>query len=96
MSFRRRIEGTPIAEGTGYIGAVPQNAAGWPAIADGTDWAWVTGPVEIRRSQPIVYPGNFYQALDRGSNLVTYRVERTYVVSWDTALQAAVLIDWTT
>jgi hypothetical protein len=86
------VEGTPIAEGTGYIGLSPGVHA---APAAGQDWAFVTGPVDIRRSEAIIYPGNLYQALDRSQNTVEYRVERVYTVDWDTVLQSAVLIDWT-
>jgi hypothetical protein len=86
------VEGTPIAEGTGYIGLAPGGRA---APSAGQDWAFVTGPVDVRRSEMIIYPGNLYQALDRGQNTVEYRAERVYVVDWDTVLQSAVLIDWT-
>lgn len=86
------VEGTPIAEGTGYIGAAPV-PHGPPA--DGQDWAWVTGPVDIRRSQAIIYPGTVAEALDRSTNTITYRVERAYLATWDGVLQSAALIDWT-
>ena len=39
-------------------------------------------------------PENVAEALERQTNLITYRAERTYVVDWDLCLQAAVLVDW--
>lgn len=86
----RTALGTPVAVGRGYIGATQQGEA-----APGADqaWAWATGPVVVRRSQTEVIPGTLSEALDRLTNEVTERVERHYVVGWDTALQAAVLVD---
>ena len=34
------------------------------------------------------------EALDRETNFVVYRAEKTFVVEWDTELQAAVLVNW--
>lgn len=86
------VEGTPIAEGDGYIQVAPEPRS---APGAGKSWAFATGPVDIRRGPPIIYPGNIAQALSRSDNTVTWRVERVYLVDWDTALQATVLIDWT-
>jgi hypothetical protein len=85
-------EGTPIAEGQGYIGAQP---AGESAPTATHEWAFATGPVDVHRSQAVIYPATVAEALDRSNNTLSYRVERTYLVDWDTVLQAAVLIDWT-
>lgn len=85
------MDGIPIVRGAGYIGAVP---VGQGALADGESWVFATGPVDIRRSQPFVNPGNVFEALDRGNNTITYYVERTYAVDWDTVLQAATKVDW--
>lgn len=85
------IDGVPIVRGAGYIGAVPDNA---PALADGQSYAFATNMVDIRRSEAFVTPERVDQALDRHDNTITYRVERTYAVDWDTVLQAAVLVDW--
>ncbi len=85
-------EGTPISEGQGYIGAQPAGESAPTAVHE---WAFATGPVDVRRSQAVIYPGTVSQAFDRATNLLTYRVERTYLVDWDAVLQAAVFIDWT-
>ena len=85
--------GTPVALDGGYIGANPSLHA--PAAA-GQAWAFATGPVQVRRSNDItMIPGDIAQATDRSINEVTFYAERDYLVTWDTALQAAVLIDWT-
>jgi hypothetical protein len=34
--------------------------------------------------------------LDRSDNVLTFRAEMYVLAIWDTALQAAALIDWTT
>ncbi len=85
------IDGNPIVRGSGYIGAVP---SGQGALADGASWAFATNMVDIRRSEAFLTPERVDQALDRSDNTLTFRVERTYAVDWDTILQAAVLVDW--
>lgn len=84
------ILGTPVAVGAGYVGLAPAGKS-----AAGTDQAWVfaTGPVQVRRSEIIVPGDGMGQVLDRSLNDVTLYVERNYLVTWDTAVAAAVLID---
>ena len=83
--------GTPVAAGGGYAGMVPDGSAN-PSADQG--YAFVTGPVEIRRDDSItMLPGSLAEALDRSQNLVTYRAERDYLVEWDRQLQAAILVD---
>ncbi len=64
------------------------------------EWAYATGPVDIRRSEIFTTPDTLAQALDRSlgasnsrPNTITYRAERYFAVDWDSALQAAVRID---
>jgi hypothetical protein len=97
----RTINGIPVIPDFGYVG-VP-GPTGKPAAASTTqEWAYATGPVDIRRSEIFTTPELLSQALERGvpssasnsrPNTITYRAERYYAVDWDTALQAAVLID---
>ena len=85
--------GTPIVDGYGYIGAVPDgsNFAHLTAIED---WAFATGPVKIWMDPAaLIYPGSYKEALDRHTNTLTYRAERPFVITWDQVLQAGVLID---
>jgi hypothetical protein len=85
--------GTPVALDGGYIGASPSLHA---PLTAGQGWAFATGPVQIRRNGDIeVVPGEIREATDRSINEVTFRAERDYLVTWDTELQAGVLIDWT-
>lgn len=85
-------DGTPVVRGSGYLGAVPSGEA---APGDGEAWAFATGPMKILRGGIVGIPDTPAEALDRANNVYTFRAERDYVVLWDTALQAAILIDWT-
>lgn len=87
----RTANGTPVAVGGGYSGADPVDEAG-PAA--GQSYVFATGPVEVRLSEPMLIPEDINGALDTSNNDVTFRAERFALVTWDTALQAAVLIDW--
>lgn len=84
--------GTPVVSGDGYIDTKPD---GTPALGATEQYAYATGPVQIIRSEVFMTPETVREALDRETNLITYRAERTLVANWDTALQAAVLIDRT-
>jgi hypothetical protein len=86
--------GSRVATGDGYIGGDP---AGGSSPTTGQAWAYATGRIKIIRDKaPRFNPDNFSQALNRAQNIITFEVERDYVVGWDTELQAGVLIDWTT
>jgi hypothetical protein len=82
--------GTPVAVGGGYAGATP---SGQSAAAAGQSWVYATGPVRAWVTEESTL--NIKDVLDRAVNDVTFRAERYALVEWDTALQAAVLIDWT-
>lgn len=82
------MNGTPIVSGGGYIAAVADgNAPG-----TGEDYMFASGPVEVRISP--VQITDVRESLDRSDNSITFRAERWALVSWDTCLQAAVLVDW--
>lgn len=81
--------GTHVAVGGGYLGAVPYGESD-PGL--GKAWAFATGQVHVRLEAETKL--NIKEVLDRKQNLVTFRAERYVLVTWDTALQAAVLIDW--
>lgn len=82
------INGTPVVSGGGYAGA----EANGQAPGDGQDWMFASGPVEVRISPLQVT--DLAESLDRSDNTITFRAERWVLVTWDTALQAAVLVDW--
>lgn len=95
----RTINGNVVIPGTGYVyGAAPNGHA---AATGSEEWAYATGPIDIRRTAAFILPGRVEEALDRGTggatngrpNSITYRAERYYAIDWDTQVQAAVLID---
>lgn len=88
---QRTVNGTLVIPGTGYaVGATPLGHADPDPTAE---WVYATGPVDVRRTEPIVLPGDVASAMNREENLLTYIVERHYLVSWDTTFKAAVLAD---
>lgn len=80
--------GNQVVSGDGYIGA---EANGTPAGA-GQDWMFASGPVEVRISPMAIT--DLRESLDRSDNVITFRAERWVLVTWDTSLQAAALVDW--
>jgi hypothetical protein len=83
--------GTTVAVGGGYIGADPITGA---SPSTGQSWAFATGPIQVRLSDLQMVGSDIRESLDRTSNDVTFRAEKYAMASWDTALQAGVLIDW--
>ena len=81
--------GNRVVIGDGYIGTDPDDETG-PAA--GQDWVFATGPVEVRIG-PLVF-NDLAETLERSTNDVTFRAERHVLATWDTALQAGVLVDW--
>lgn len=98
LGVLRTINGTVVIPGQGYAaGATPESHA---APSGDEEWIYASGPVDVRRGEVEVLPSTVAEALDRSvgatndkSNTITYRAERDYVVSWDTAVQGAVLVD---
>ena len=81
--------GTPVVSGQGYQGVDTP----WLAAPDATeDWAFATGPVNVYLGPVVVTTPS--QSLDRAENVLTFFAERYVLAVWDTALQAAVLVDW--
>lgn len=85
------LAGTPVVCGYGYIGAYPD---GGTPVSVTEDWAFATGPIKVWREPAItIYPATYREALNRQTNKLTYRAERTYCITYDTVLQAGALID---
>lgn len=81
--------GTPVVSGMGY------QAIDTPFLVspDATeDWVFATGPISVHLG-PVVTT-SVRDTLDRSDNTLTFRSERYVVATWDTALQAAALVDW--
>jgi len=74
--------GTPVVSGVGYPGT---HGGANAALAE---WAIATGPVVVVRGAVQVLP-----MLDRDTNDWVVRVERDYLVVFDSQVQAAVKID---
>lgn len=85
---------TLVVRGAGYI-----DAAG--GSQPGEEYAWATGPIEYTRSEIVVVPADYAQALDRSINDVLFIAERSYLINWvgrqdptdSDQIQAGVLID---
>jgi len=82
----RTRRGNTVIIGNGYIGSGPGGAP-----TGRQSYAYATGPVRVIRGD--VFVPDLASALDRETNVATFRAEREYVAYWDTALQAAVLVD---
>ena len=83
--------GTPVASEMGLQGVTTADLS---APGDTEDWVFATGPVHVHLG-PLVIT-DIKETLERETNVVTFRAERYAVAVWDTALQAAVLVDWAT
>ncbi len=83
--------GTPVVSGMGYQG-VDTPYLTTPSAKQ--DWIFATGPVQVYLG-PLIFT-DIKETLDRSDNTVTFRAERYVVALWDTAVQAAVLVDWST
>lgn len=82
--------GNLIVPGYGYDGSAPEGTA---APTGTKEWAYASGPVEVRESDLVVIPDDVSQALNRSTNTITYYAERYYNIVWSRLVQATVLID---
>lgn len=101
----RTINGNVVIPDPGYSDPSLQTPTGHTPASGTQEWIYATGTIDIRRDpvgQPVVLPDNVQQAVERGNaggastgrpNSVAYRVERLYLVDWDTQVQAAVRVD---
>jgi hypothetical protein len=88
------VNGTPIISGAGYIDQLPDDDQG--ALGETEQWAWGSGPLQLRLTEVEGVPDDISEALVRSgddANRVTFRAERHFLVAWDTDVQVAVLID---
>lgn len=87
-----KVRGNVIVAGGGYPGTGPNGHASATPPADKV-WAYATGMVQVRLGQPEVVPDNLAEALDRKTNLVLFRGERSASAAWSTCVSLAVLVD---
>lgn len=83
--------GTAVYSADGLIGLTTADLA---APDPGEDWMIAHGPVEIYLGPIVTFDTR--SSLDRSDNSLVFRAERYVLSIWDTALQAAVLVDWST
>lgn len=83
--------GTPVVSGMGYQGIDTPDLSN-PTAKQG--WMFATGPPRVHLG-PIVMT-SVRESLDRSDNVFTFRAERYVLAYWDTAVQAAVLVNWST
>ena len=85
---------TIVVPGSGYDGSGPPGVVDGPptSAADGSIWAYATGMVHIRLAPVVVTPSSNEEALDRVTNLITYRAERLVAATFD-CCHAAVELD---
>lgn len=92
-SDRRLVtaNGTPVYSADGLIGLTTDDLA---APTGTEDWMIAHGPVNIYLGPTVTF--SVRSTLDRSDNSLVFRAERYVLSVWDTALQAAVLVDWAT
>lgn len=87
------VNGTPVVIGGGYTGKAPN---GQTANDSTHEYAYITGPVQVRRSSTQILPGAISEALDRDDNTVTAYAVRYYSLLWDSDAVYAAKADLTT
>lgn len=88
----RTTNGTPVASGSGYIGAHPLGGGGLPGPDETIDWVFATGPVEVRIEE--APRTRIEESIDQSDNWVVVRAEKYILAEWDKALQVGLRIDW--
>jgi hypothetical protein len=83
--------GTPVYSADGFIGI---DTTALPAGGASEDYMIATGPIHVYLGP--VRLDSIRENLDRSDNVVTFRAEMYVLALWDTALQAAALVDWST
>ena len=81
--------GTPVYSSDGLMDVNTPDLAGTTGTED---WMVAHGPVEVYMGPTVTF--DVRSSLDRSDNSLVFRAERYVLSVWDTALQAAVLVDW--
>lgn len=81
--------GTIVVPDAGYDGSGPDGQA----ATDGSQWAYATSMVTVRRGPIDLYPGSVAEATDRDTNTVTFRAQRLATVTFDGCCHASIQID---
>jgi len=80
-----------VVPGAGYDGGGPGGTA--PDPTGETAWAYATGIVEVRQADVTILPGSLDEALDRASNTIAWRAERTVAAWWDGCVSSAINVN---
>lgn len=83
--------GDIIVVGAGYPGTGPE---GQPAPTGTQQWIYATGMVSVLIDDAVVHPQELHEALDRATNTVVFRGERTAAAYHDGCCSFAVLVDY--
>ncbi len=83
--------GTPVVSGMGYQD-IDTPYLETPGATE--DWAFATGPVQVYLGPVLL--NQVKDNIDQSLNILTFRAEMYVLALWDTALQAAALVDWAT
>lgn len=81
--------GTIVVPDAGYDGSSPVGQVPF----SGSQWAYATGMVTVRRGPIEVWPARFEDAVDRSDNTVRFYATRVAGVTFDPCCHAAVAVD---
>jgi hypothetical protein len=94
------VIGTPIVIGAGYAG---DSGTDWgmdpptgQSNSSTTEWAYMTGPVAVYRTDVEPVGTDAHDELDRSTNTYTLYLRRYYALAWDPNEVLAVKIDRST
>lgn len=82
--------GNIVIGGAGYDGSSPD---GTIDPSGRTAWAYATGPVEVRVGPTYIVPDNTAEALDRKTNDIEWRAERTAAAAFDPCCLYGINVD---
>lgn len=86
------VNGSPVVIGAGYTGIAPIGQS----ASDAThEYVYMTGPVQARRTDTMIFPGEDYEAVDRETNTFTVYAIRYYALVWDSSAVYASKADMT-
>lgn len=84
--------GNIIVPDAGYDGSGPVTG-GVPTPAGDSQWIYGTGLIYLRMADIEILPGDFAQAVDRSTNLVTFYAQQLVAYEWDECVHFAAEVD---
>lgn len=86
----RDLYGNLIVAGGGYDGSSP---SGVIDATGKTAWAYATGPVKVITGPVYITPDDTAEAVDRSTNDITWRAERTAIAAYDPCCVFGINVD---